>query len=214
MNDDALQAAEAPLPRFEFRSFGQDFDAIHFRMGRLSVPVPEKLWERRSDEIYIVSRATDLSITKIRDGKMDIKRWVQTVSTLEQWDPRMKGAFPLGARALGAEVWPALHVAAPRAPAGECDLPTFLALVRDHPDLEAVRVSKARYGYMVHETFCEYVVVHVNGARVVSVCTESTDIPSIQRTIADTGMTGLANINYLQAIKRVTGMSPKSLADH
>ncbi|MHB1312631.1 MAG: hypothetical protein ACYC3L_11505 [Gemmatimonadaceae bacterium] len=213
MHHDALQIGDVPLPRFEFRSFGQDFDAIHARMARLSVPVPEKLWERRSDEIYIVSHATDGRITKIRDGKIDIKAWVQTVSTLEQWEPRMKGAFPMSAAVLRDEVWPALQVRPPNLPAGDCELTDFLALVHEHPDLQAVRVRKVRHGYMVHETFCEYVVVHVNGARVVSVCTESTDIPSVQRTIADTGMTGLENINYLQAIKRVTGMVPKSLAN-
>ena len=107
MHDDALHIEDVPLPRFEFRSFGQDFDAVHFRMGRLSVPVPEKLWERRSDEIYIVSPATDVSITKIRDGTLDIRMWVQTVSALEQWTAHMKGAFPLSAAALRDVVWPA-----------------------------------------------------------------------------------------------------------
>jgi hypothetical protein len=211
MDDDALQMGDAPLPRFEFRSVGQEFDAIHFRMGRLSVPVPEKLWERRSDEIYIVSGTTDHIITKIRDGRLDIKAWVQTVASLEQWSPRMKGAFPLKAAVLRDEVWPALQVSPPTLPVDECDLASFLALVGEHPDLRAVRVGKVRYGYMVHETFCEYAVVHINGARVVSVCTESTDIPSVQRTITDTGMCGLENTNYLQAIKRVTGMIPRAL---
>ena len=66
-------------PRFEFRSFGQNFDEAHARMARLSVPVPEKVWHRTSDEIYIISRANDINNTKIRDGKMDIKTYVQTV---------------------------------------------------------------------------------------------------------------------------------------
>ena len=55
-------------------------------------------------------------------------------------------------------------------------------------------------------------VVLINGARVVTVSSESTDPEAIRRTIVDTGMAGLENINYLQAIKRVIGMLPMPLA--
>ena len=49
-----LKIGEISKPRFEFRSFGQCFCEAHKRMARLSVPVPEKVWERSSDEIYKV----------------------------------------------------------------------------------------------------------------------------------------------------------------
>lgn len=208
-----LTIGAASTPRFEFRSFGQDFGAIHHRMSRFSVPVPEKVWERRSDEIYIVSRANDINNTKIRDGKMDIKMFVQAVEGLEQWNPLMKGDFPLPAGVLRDEVFPAFQVAQPELPAGDCSYEAFLGLIRAHPDLAGVRVHKQRFGYMVHDTICEYAVVLINGARVVTVATESTEVADLQRTIADTGMTGLENINYLQAIKRVIGMSPMALAN-
>lgn len=213
MTAPALAIGEQSAPRFEFRSFGQDFDRIHHRMSRFSMPVPEKLWERHSEEIYIVSRSNDVSNTKIRDGKMDIKRWIRTVDGLEQWDPLMKGEFPLDAALLRGEVFPAFQVPLPALPDGPIALAAFLALVRAHRDLAAVRVQKRRFGYMVHDTICEYAVVLINGARVVTVATESTDQAALQRTIADTGMAGLENINYLQAIKRVIGMLDARLAD-
>ena len=90
-----LKIGEISKPRFEFRSFGQCFCNAHKRMARLSVPVPEKVWERSSDEIYIISAKNDINNTKIRDGKMDIKTYVQTVDGLEQWNPLMKGEFPI-----------------------------------------------------------------------------------------------------------------------
>lgn len=213
MSGHAPQIGEISAPRFEFRSFGQDFDRVHHRLSRFSMPVPEKLWERHSEEIYIVSRTNDLNNTKIRDGKMDIKQWVQTVDGLEQWNPLMKGSFPLPRAVLRDEVFPAFAVTTPELPAGACDYVTFLHLVMAHPDLAAVRVHKQRFGYMVHETICEYAVVLINGARVVTVATEATDVAALHRTIADTGMTGLENINYLQAIKRVIGMDPTPLAN-
>lgn len=213
MSKEGLQIGVQSKPRFEFRSFGQNFDAIHHRMARLSVPVPEKVWERRSDEIYIVSRTNDRNNTKIRDGKMDIKTWVRTVDGLEQWNPLMKGVFPLAPAVLSEEVFPAFQVDTPDLPQGECGFDSFLEMIGQHPDVQAVRVHKQRFGYMVHDTICEYAVVLINGARVVTVSTESTEIEDLKRTIADTGMAGLENINYLQCIKRVIGMIAKPLAN-
>ena len=42
---------------------------------------------------------------------------------------------------------------------------------------------------------------------------ESTEIEDIKKTIEDVGLQGVENINYLQAIKRVIGMSDKPLAN-
>lgn len=106
----SLQIGETSKPRFEFRSFGQGFDQAHQRMARLSVPVPESVWERQSDEVYILSRTNDINNTKIRNGKMDIKTYVQTVDGLEQWNPLMKGEFPISRSSLLDEVIPAFQV--------------------------------------------------------------------------------------------------------
>lgn len=48
---------------------------------------------------------------------------------------------------------------------------------------------------------------------VVTINSESTEIEDIKKTIADVGLEGVENINYLQAIKRVIGMSNKPLAN-
>ena len=53
----------------------------------------------------------------------------------------------------------------------------------------------------------------INGAKVVTINSESTEIEDIKKTIADCGLEGVENINYLQAIKRVIGMSDKPLAN-
>ena len=82
-------------------------------MARLSVPIPEKVWERDSEEIYILSKTNDINNTKIRDGKMDIKTYVQTVDGLEQWNPLMKGEFPISKEVFEKEVFPAFQVKMP-----------------------------------------------------------------------------------------------------
>ncbi|MGM9788617.1 MAG: hypothetical protein ACI3ZF_06970 [Candidatus Cryptobacteroides sp.] len=208
-----LKIGEISKPRFEFRSFGQCFCEAHKRMARLSVPVPEKVWERQSDEIYIISAKNDINNTKIRNGKMDIKTFVQEVDGLEQWNPLMKGEFPISAEVLRNEVYPAFMVPCPELTQETYTLEEFLEMVRAEPALAAVRVHKQRFGYMVNNTICEVGNVLINGAKVVTINSESTEIKDIKKTIADCGLEGVENINYLQAIKRVIGMSDKHLAN-
>lgn len=213
MSKEEMKIGEISKPRFEFRTFGQDFDEAHYRMSRLSAPVPEKVWERRSEEIYILSRTNDVNNTKIRDGKMDIKTYIQTVDGLEQWNPLMKGEFPIKASVLKEEVFPAFKVDMPELSKDTYTLDEFLTMIKNHPDLQAVRVVKERYGYMVNNTICEYGLVWINGAQVVTINSESTEIDDIKKTLEDVGLEGIENINYLQAIKRVIGMIDKPLAN-
>ncbi|GIU29985.1 hypothetical protein L2719_08740 [Shewanella schlegeliana] len=208
-----LKIGEVSKPRFEFRTFGQDFTEASTRMARLSVPVPEKVWHRQSDEIYIMSRTNDLNNTKIRDGKMDVKSYVQTVDGLEQWDPKLKAEFPISAAQLLEEIFPAFMVEQPELNKEQYSFEEFLELINDHSDLQAVKIHKERYGYMVNNTICEVANVLVNGARIVSVNSESTELEDIQRTIKDLKLEGVENINYLQAIKRVIGMKNLPLAN-
>ena len=211
--NESLKIGEASKPRFEFRSFGQQFDHAHQRMARLSAPVPEAVWERHSDETYILSRSNDINNTKIRNGKMDIKTYVQTVDGLEQWNPLMKGEFPIARSLLIEEVIPAFQVEMSLPEQDQFSLDEFLVLVRAHPQLQAVRVHKQRYGYMVNNTICEFGYVLINGARVATINSESTEIADIRKTLSDVGLEGVENINYLQAIKRVIGMIDQPLAN-
>ncbi len=213
MSQEKLKIGEISKPRFEFRTFGQEFEEQHYRMSRLSVPVPEKVWERYSEEIYILSRTNDINNTKIRDGKMDIKTYVQTVDGLEQWNPLMKGEFPISADVLKKDVFPAFQVDMPELKKDTYSFEEFIDMVKQHPDLQAVRVHKERYGYMVNDTICEFGYVLINGARVATINSESTEVEDIKKTLKDVGLENLENINYLQAIKRVIGMIDKPLVN-
>ena len=208
-----LKIGEISKPRFEFRSFGQNFDNAWKRMSRLSMPVPEKVWERQSDEVYIISNTNDINNTKIRDGKMDIKTYVQTVDGLEQWNPLMKGEFPIAKEVLENEVFPAFQVEMPKLDKATYTYDEFIAMIKANKNLAAVKVHKQRFGFMVNNTICEVGYVLINGARVTTINSESTELEDIKKTITDCQLEGVENINYLQAIKRVIGMSDKPLAN-
>ena len=213
MSKEEMKIGEISKPRFEFRTFGQDFAEAARLMARLSVPVPRKVWERTSDEIYIMSRTNDVNNTKIRDGKMDIKTFVTEQDGLEQWNPLMKGEFPIAAPVLADDVFPAFQVTPPAFDQETYTTDEFLAMIEAHPDLQAVKVHKHRFGYMVNDTICEVAEVLINGAKVVTINSESTEIEDIKKTLEDVGLTGIENINYLQAIKRVIGWIDKDLAN-
>jgi len=208
MAKEELKIGEISKPRFEYRTFGQDFEDQAYLMSRYSAPVPQKVWERHSDEIYIVSRTNDVNNTKIRDGKMDIKTFVQAVDGLEQWNPLMKGEFPIKKEVLENEVFPAFKVEGlPKLDKAEYTYDEFIGMIKAHPDLAAVKVHKERFGYMVNNTICEVGNILINGAAIVTINSESTEVEDIKKTIKDCGLEGMENINYLQAIKRVIGMS-------
>ena len=53
----------------------------------------------------------------------------------------------------------------------------------------------------------------INGAKVYTINSESTEVEDIKKTVSEIGLVGVENINYLQAIKRVIGMINKPLAN-
>ena len=213
MTTDNSHNAEVSSPRFEFRLFGNDFTVLAERMAQLSGPVPERVQERRSDEIYIMSKHNDVNNIKIRHGLMDIKVLLRTVDDLEQWGPLMKAEFPIDSGILVDHVFPALQVQISEPGERDYSLDDFLTLIATNGDLQVVDVRKHRHGYSVNETICEMAEVDIDGVKVVTVAIESTDIEAVRKTIDDLGLTGMENINYLQGIKRVIGMIDKPLAN-
>ncbi|WP_017258817.1 hypothetical protein [Pedobacter arcticus] len=204
--DTKKEETEPSAPRFEFRIFGQNFDHFAKRMARLSVPVPEKIWERQSDEIYILSKANDNSSVKIRDGKIDIKKLVNTLEGFEQWDPILKATFPVKAELLSNTIFPAFNVNYPQPNKDDYSYEEFIDLIKTFPDLLAVNIHKQRFAYMVNNTICEVAKVLINGAELTTMSSESTEIEDIKKTISDVGLEGIENVNYLKALKRVVGM--------
>jgi len=213
MTKEKMEIGAISKPRFEFRTFGQNFDDSHYLLSRLSVPVPQKVWERESDEIYIISKTNDINNTKIRDGKMDIKTYVQTVDGLEQWNPLMKGEFPIAKEVLENDVFPAFMVDMPELKKETYTLEEFLKMIEDHEDLQGVKVHKQRFGYMVNDTICEVGNVLINGAALATINSESTELADILKTMKDVEINEFDNINYLQAIKRVIGWINKPFAN-
>ncbi len=192
-------------PRFEFRTFASSFGIVEEKMRKLS-----KVGQiRESSEIYIMSAGNNENNTKIRDGLMDIKVFVQKKKGLEQWNPRMKSAFPMNRSILKEEVFPAFGVSSPDFKRDEYTLERFLnEIIYTHNDLKAVNVYKRRFSFTINNCIAEIGDVFINGALIRTVNLESVEIEDILRGKEMISLTDYENINYLIAIKRVIGMEP------
>ncbi len=200
-----------PEARFEFRSFGQDFQPVHQRMAALSKPVPKEFQRRISRETYIVSPSTDSFNCKIRDEKADIKKLLRTEEGLEQWEVFLKEPFPLNGKVIAQSIFPVL-LSYPFIMEKETySLDAFFDMIRKIPELKIVRVQKERFGYMINDVICEFGYIWINGDRVETISAESTRKEDVVQVLSELGISDWENINYLQAIKRVTGLSDKTL---
>ncbi len=192
-------------PRFEFRTFAQNFGMVETRMRQLSKC--EQI--RESSEIYIVSAGNNENNTKIRDDKMDIKVFVQEKEGLQQWNPRMKGEFTMSASMIADEVFPAFEVDLPKLTRDQYTLNEFLdEVIRVHPQLSAVHVFKRRFAHTINGCIAEIAELLINGAAIQTVSVESVDVPAILEANKMLGVDDYENINYLLAIKRIIGMEP------
>ncbi|HOT97048.1 MAG TPA: hypothetical protein PLG50_00195 [bacterium] len=192
-------------PRFEFRTFSQTFGIVEEKMRALS-PVDQI---RESAEIYIVSAGNNENNTKIRNDLMDIKVLVQVQQGLEQWNPRMKGQFPMAAEQIKNEVFPAFGVPMPAFKREAYTLAQYLdEIIKPHPGLVAVNVFKRRMGFTINNCISELAEVWVNGARIMTASLESTEVADILKAKDMIGLTDYENVNYLLAIKRIIGMEP------
>ncbi len=190
-------------PRFEFRTFARGLGTVERAFRQLS-PL-EGI--RESSETYIMSRGNNENNTKLRDALMDIKVFIREERGLEQWNPRMKGAFPMAAATLRDDVFPAFGVKMPNLDREDYTVEQYLAeVIEPNPELQAVSVFKRRFAFTINDCIAELGDIYINGARIQTANLESVDVEAILEGMKMVGLEGYQNINYLMAIKKVIGM--------
>jgi hypothetical protein len=194
--------------RFEFRTFGQDLVNAGKRMARLSAPLPEAMWERSTEEWYLTSKYNYEHNIKIRADQLEVKKLLQKVNGLEQWKPIISEAFPVPAFYISL-IFELSGVETPLPEHRSYEADELLKLLQDHEHLQLTEVRKQRSAYQVNSTICETATVLINGAKLYSVSSEGTKVEDVLNTIAAIELGGAENINYIEAIKRVTGINLK-----
>jgi hypothetical protein len=192
------------VPRAEFRVFGQN----------LIEPLKAKMWNGKTvlfqarkmpAETYFLSTETNEANVKVRDGLLDIKvKTGETPDGYEIFQPRGKFQFPV--KKADLETILSHLKAAMKLDAEMYTIDEFIAMARKHPQLVPVTVEKMRYGFTIDGIICEYAQVFFNGAMVESACVESENYVAMRGVVEGLGLSGMPNVNYLKAAKRVVGI--------
>jgi len=195
------------VPRWEWRTFGERFDAVDAQLDALSV---ERLQD--SDEIYLLSVHGDASI-KLRDGVLDVKHREQINDDgLELWMPVMKAAFPLSAADV-TSVLIALGVPVVPLDRTRYTLDEFEAdLIRPNPDLRATRVHKRRAHFTIDDCMVEETEVTVDQRAVRTIVIESPNAELVLATRRRLGLDGRRNVNVARGLKSLVGFGAKRYA--
>lgn len=213
MGGSIIKIGKPTSPRFEFRTFGHNFTDYHKRMAKLSQPVPDDMRVRKFDEIYVISKVGDDTNIKIKNNKLDVKKLIQVLDNLEQWDTIMKYDFPISKKLFMDEIFPAFKIDTPIFTNDELREKQFLRTVKQNNDLLIIPVQKRRQAYIVNLTICEYAEVLFGNDYLYTISVESTEPDEVTNTIRELNLDSFENINYIQAIKRINNIISKPLAN-
>ena len=202
-------SAPAVVPRWEWRTFGDDLDALDdlddLAPLRTAAPV-------ESDETYVLSMYGDASV-KVRGGVLDVKV-LQRLSGagLQLWVPTMKAPFPLDAAAV-AGAFAALGGPPPETRPADLSLERLLEdLVAPRDDLRRVEIHKRRRRTLVDDCMVELTEVSAEGVTSRTVAVESPDPGLVSRTIGRLGLDGRPNVCVARGLKSLLGWGPRRFA--
>jgi exopolyphosphatase / guanosine-5'-triphosphate,3'-diphosphate pyrophosphatase len=197
----------AIVPRWEWRTFGEQFGAADERLAGL---VPERVQE--SDELYLLSVDGDDAV-KVRDGLMDVKRLVRANEEgLEQWLPAMKGAFPLSPADV-TSVLGALRLAARTPGRRTYSLDELLdEMVRADDDVLALEVRKRRLRYTIGGCMAELTEVHTDRGATRTIAVESESPVLVLAAVRELGLESRRNVSYVRGLSALAGFGARRYA--
>ena len=194
---------ETIVPRWEWRTFGQEFGAAEPRFAALAA---RKSSEQRGNlsRWPPVPTPTSRSATSFLISSFS-NAWIRTA-----WNsggPCCKAPFPLSASAV-ASVRSALGLPEAAATSGSLSLDQLLAeIAPPGGPVHIVNVSKTRTRYHVQGCVSELTDVIANGKKVRTVAIEDADAAKVIAAVAAMGLDRYPNTSYPRGLKEVIGLS-------
>jgi exopolyphosphatase/guanosine-5'-triphosphate,3'-diphosphate pyrophosphatase len=188
------------VPRWEWRTFGDDFGAAD---RWFAANTPERVQE--SDETYLLSLESDASV-KVRDRLMDVKL-LEAVDGdgLEQWKPVMKVELPLAADGV-REVFDALAVPAPPLVRDEYAVEQLVGeLVNPDSRLRSVEVRKHRERFTVGGAMAELSGIRAEGTETRTIAVESEDPALVVAAVRELDVPLEPNVCLARGLKSMVG---------
>jgi hypothetical protein len=190
--------------RYEWRVWGKRLDEIDATVRSLSAC----LGTQHSTETYLVSTATIAVNPKVRADRLDVKVLVATCDGYEQWQPRLKAAFPVTADLLATELFPLLGLEAPHLGRKAYSESQLIETVIDpHQGWTAVRVEKHRRAYEIFGCIAEVADVTIAGQSLQTAAVESLDLDAVRAAGRRAGLEARSNISYPRMILETLELS-------
>lgn len=205
-DDPAPRILAGVVPRWEWRTFGQEFaelDAI------IDAMTPERVGT--SGEQYFLSLHSDASV-KVRDAMVDVKTLLAVdVDGLELWAPTLKAEFPVTADVVVA-VLRALGVSAPGPFSEQYSLGDLVALIDAHDDLTVLAVEKHRRHFRVDGCTVEATVIAAGERETRTVAIESPERSDMTRAMHRLGLADRPNVSVARGLRTLIGFGTTRLA--
>ena len=194
------------IPRWEWRVFGEGFEAAEAALAALTPDTVEE-----SDELYLLS--AEGANVKIRAGLVDIKLLREVdADGLERWEPVMKLGFPLPAAAV-SRVFEALGVApSPLARDGYTLDQLRAELVAPSGVVRAVPVHKRRVRYTLGGCKAETADLDVGGQDARTIAIESEDASAVIAAVRGVGLGASVNTSYPRGLAALVDAGPARYA--
>ena len=195
-----------PVPRFEFRLFGQCFEREE-QMLRSLAPCNDI---SESREIYLLghSGAGERNL-KIRNDKLELKRLVDLRYDLQRWRPAGQWEFPVPHDVVDELLGVSGSGNREPAPLPVLSLHTLLRFVAQATvPIYRANVLKRRWQFSPPGCQAEVDQLLVNGAAIASLALESGDPHALQELRASLRLEDRENVAYPLALSRIMGLSP------
>ena len=187
------------VPRWEWRTFGNDFGAAEDTLGGLAVERAEE-----SDDLYLLFRDGDATV-KVRDGVLDVKGLLAVDDDgLEQWVPVGKHPFPVSRDDLAAALARLGVVAPPLARETYTAEQLLDEVVPAIGALRAVMAHKRRAHYTVGGAMAELCELRTGAGSTRSLAIESEDPARVLAAVRSLGLEARANVCMVRGLKVLT----------
>ncbi|MCC7008810.1 MAG: hypothetical protein IT184_08345 [Acidobacteria bacterium] len=198
-----MESLATVVPRWEWRAFANTFGDVDDRIRAQASEI------RSSAETYVLCRDSDANV-KIRHGVLDVKRLQRAEHGLELWSPILKVAFPIDAGTIAA-VFAEWGLVPPETGSRALTMDEFLSdVVAPTTALRAVAVQKERHGALIGGCAVEVAALLVDGRPIRTIGVEAEAADLVRRTVHTLGLSAFRNLNYVTALKELTGIAATS----
>jgi exopolyphosphatase / guanosine-5'-triphosphate,3'-diphosphate pyrophosphatase len=192
-------------PRYEYRVWAKTLGEVRDELQRLA---HSTLQEQVSEEVYLISAATDDCNAKIRTGRMNLKTRLATEEGLELWKPVLELEFPLSNPVIVDQIFPGLKLPAPnlRMPRYSID-DFFREVISAQPQIATITARKRRTRYVLDDCLAEFTSVTIGKVARDTVAVESINRHPVLLLVRQLQIATLPNTSYVRQLKQVLANS-------